>query len=295
MYYNLKNLSMLNQKGGEVIVTKQDEPDESFKFPIPDKKISFSTFKVDLTLYEKDYCCNLNLVKIQLDDTNTNDKPILFLTAGFSTESFMSASYVILSKLKLLQTKFSAIYILDYSSMKDAQGDVCKIRDRDKTKFDPKPENKLNKEIAISIHKILENLELSVYQKDNIHLLGKSNGGWIVTLLLKMYPNSYKGLYLAVPGIPHAVRSLKEIDFSILKGINFVFGFSQQDAYEFGFGNCSNEEKQRYDEIMREIMRENGLTINFKSYMEDNMLPPHEKMHHELYQSMIDHIILSLQ
>jgi len=277
-YLALKNLSKLNQKGGTV--TKLDESDETFKFPIPDKRFTFNTFKVDVNLYDEEFSCSLNLVKIQLDDTSN---PVLFLIAGFSQDSFMSASYVILTKLKLLQAKFSAIYILDYSSMKKIQDFVCgkrKVLDH----FDSKPEKLLNKKIAESIHEILSMLDLH-----NIHLLGKSNGGWIVTLLLKMHPESYKGLYLAVPGIPDLSESLSRIDPSILQGINFVFGFSQQDAYKFSFGAISNQEISRYDAMMASFR-----PIRYKSYMEDNGLPQDVKIHHELYQSMIDHIILSL-
>ena len=92
-YLDLKNLAKLNQKGGAI--TKLDEPDETFKFPIPDKRFTFNTFKVDVNLYDEDFSCSLNLVKIQLDDTSN---PVLFLIAGFSQDSFMSASYVILTK-----------------------------------------------------------------------------------------------------------------------------------------------------------------------------------------------------
>ena len=281
-YLTLKN----NQKGGTL--TKLDEPDGSFQFPVPDKRITYSTFSVNGNLYDKDFTLNLNLVKIKLDDEP--NKPVLFVIAGFSQESFMSASYVILSKLKLLQIKFSAIFILDYSSMKDLQNFVCGQRNKDLGHFDPDPEKKLNKEIAKNIHEMLMSSDLSEFQKENIHLLGKSNGGWIVTLLLKIHPQMFKGLYLAVPGIPNAHESLSRIDPSILQGINFVFGFSQQDAYKFSFGHTSNQEKERYDEMMREL----SLT-KYRSYIEDNGLPPDPKIHHELYQSMIDNIILSLQ
>ena len=297
-YINLKSDLRINQRGGTI--TKLDETDPLFNFPIPDKKITFNTFKVGGELYGKDYSCNINLVKIKLDDKT--DKPILFVVAGFSSESFMSACYVILTKLKSLQTKFSSVYIIDYSGMKDFQNFVC---DQRENKLDAIPEKKLNKEIARFIHEILLISDLSEFQKENIHLLGKSNGGWIVTLLFKMYSGLYKGLYLAVPGIPNAVESLtieslskSSIDPSFLSNTNFVFGFCHQDAYPFGFGSISNQEKLRYDEIMQRINQ--TIPLKFISYSEDTRvgdksLLPDPKMYHELYQSMIDHIILSLQ
>jgi len=110
-----------------------------------------------------------------------------------------------------------------------------------------------------------------------------------------MHPEIYKGLYLAVPGIPDPGKYLLKMEPSILEGINFVFGFSEQDNFKFSFGETSNQEKSRYDRVMKEV----GQTINlkYKSYIEDNGLPPpdNKKDSHELYQSMIDHIILSLQ
>jgi hypothetical protein len=284
-YYSLKN--KINQKGGTV--TKLSEPDGTFIFPISDPRITWSTFNTDIKLYSYEESFNLNLVKIQLNDDLT--KPILFVIAGFSQDSFMSAAYVILTKLKLLGTKFTSIYILDYSSMKKFQDTICGERKTDLGHFDTEPEERLNKKIATSIHEILTMLNL-----DNIHLLGKSNGGWIVTLLLKMYPELYKGLYLAVPGIPNPDKYLLRMDPSILEGINFVFGFSQQDNYKFSFGKISNQEKDRYDDILFNL-KEKIPELKYRTYMENNGLPPPEnkKDAHELYQSMIDHIILSLQ
>jgi len=173
-YLALKKDLKLNQRGGTV--TKLYEPDSTFTFPTRDPKITWNTFETNIRLYTDENSFNLNLVKIQLNEDMT--KSNLFVIAGFSQESFMSASYVILSKLKLLGTKFNSIYILDYSSMKKFQDTICGKRKTDLGHFDTEPEERLNKKIATSIHEILTMLDLQ-----NIHLLGKSNGGWIVTLL----------------------------------------------------------------------------------------------------------------
>jgi hypothetical protein len=295
-YLVLKNLALLNQRGGASI-TSMSEQDGSI-FPIKDKEkiITSSTYtfkiNINLTSYGLDGSFDINLVKIHLD--NNLEKPILFVSAGFTDFSFLRAAYVILSKLKLLQTKFSAVFILDYSSMTIFQGDVCNKRKKVSGRFDDKPEESLNREIALIIHNIFSTkLELSPFQKANIHLLGKSNGGWIVTLLLLLDPEIYKGLYLAVPGIPNPEVYLSMIPQKNLEEINFVFGFSQQDAYKFSFGEISNQEIYRYNAIMAPIKQSIPL-LKYRSYMENNGLEPSEKIHHELYQSMIDHIILSL-
>jgi hypothetical protein len=96
----------------------------------------------------------------------------------------------------------------------------------------------MNTNIAKNIHEIILDLEL-----DNVHLLGKCNGAWIVTLLLLM-DKKYKGLYLAVPGIPYGVESLSDLDVEIKNDIKFVFGWVQQDGFKFKWGK-SNEEKKR--------------------------------------------------
>ena len=131
---------------------------------------------------------------------------------------------------------------------------------------------------------------------DNVHLLGKSNGAWIVMLLIRMYPEPYKGLYLAVPGIPNPLKYLTTMDPYYLARINFVFGFSQQDNFKFGFGRISNREIHRYNQIM-EYINNTIIKLKYNIYIENNGLPPPDdgKSAHELYQSMIDRIILSLQ
>ncbi len=64
---------MENQKGG--VFAKLSEPDETFIFPIPDSRITCSTFNIDVKLYSHEKSFNLNLVKIQLNDDLI--KPIL--------------------------------------------------------------------------------------------------------------------------------------------------------------------------------------------------------------------------
>ena len=275
---------MFNHNGGTV--SKLYEPDETFIFPHKDSRIKWETFNIEIDLYEIKESCNINLVKINLNNDIT--KPVLFVIAGFG--SFMGAAQVILTKLYLLGTKFRTIYIYDYNSMKDLQTKICNKRRTNLGHFDSEPEERLNKKIATSIHEILRMKNL-----DNIHLLGKSNGAWIVMLLIRMYPELYKGLYLSVPGIPNPYKYLSKMDPYILGNINFVFGFSQQDNLKFGFGRTSNREINRYKQFM-DYINTNIIELKYNIYIEDNGLQPPEdgKSAHELYQSMIDRIILSL-
>jgi hypothetical protein len=174
---------------------------------------------------------------------------------------------------------------------------ACFRRDssfKNKPGEDPyKPELLMNSNISLQTHEIIKSLGLS-----NVHLLGKCNGGWIATLLLAR-SNIYEGLYLAVPGIPYSIKSLKTINRKRLDEINFVFGWTEQDCYEFHWCKIgttektkSKDEKERYDSIMKEF----GVK-NYKSFMfianDVNGSPKksHNKDHHELFPEMITKII----
>lgn len=116
----------------------------------------------------------------------------------------------------------------------------------------------MNNNIASFLHNIIKtNLNLN-----KVHLLGKCNGAFVVTLLLlkELLPkdNIYKGLYLAVPGIPNNVKMLQKFyNKKRLKQINFVFGW----------GVKSNDEKKRYDETMKNISKANKIKLKYLSKM----------------------------
>jgi hypothetical protein len=154
------------------------------------------------------------------------------------------------------------------------------------------PELELNNKIAKIINFIIKDLKLS-----HIHLLGKCNGAWIATILItnETSPEIYKGLYLAVPGIPGSVEDLKKLDVNKLKDINFVFGWIKQDAYNFKWGKKSFEEKDRYDKIMQDIIDKNiDIDIKYHSHIYDNNCQAHPNIFHEIYPDMIESIIRTL-
>jgi pimeloyl-ACP methyl ester carboxylesterase len=213
--------------------------------------------------------------------------------AGMSNNSFKGTSSIIIPKDNELKNKFKEIYLVDYSSYSNMQKTACTIRDNLKKEKENvsneelyEPEYTMNNIIANHIHSIILSLGLT-----NVHLLGKCNGAWIVTLLL-LRLDVYKGLYLAVPGIPPistGIEILKTLSPERLKDINFVFGWTQQDAFPFDWKALSFNEKTRYDEII-EIMK----PLKYKSYMYDNGEITDPKIYHELHPNMIDDIIKTL-
>jgi hypothetical protein len=236
------------------------------------------------------YNVNGNIIHIVKIILNQDDKPVLFALAGISHRSFIGTSTVILSKLDLLTQKFKEVYLIDYESFKTKQDEACNIRDRYKeTSKDIneiyKPELDMNNEIANNLNDIIVELKLT-----NVHLLGKCNGAWVVSLLL-IKNAIYKGLYLVVPGIPFNVDILNELAEDRLKEINFVFGWVKQDGYEFHWGNKSFEEKKVYDKTMETIENEKGIKMRYKSIMYDNMQIEDGKKYHEIFPEMIDYII----
>ena len=148
------------------------------------------------------------------------------------------------------------------------------------------PELQMNSKIADYIHNIIEGFNIN----NDIHLLGKCNGAWIVTLLLEK-SDKYKGLYLAVPGIPYSVTSLSKLDKDKLAKINFVFGWIKQDGYNFNWGRKSFEEKERYDMIMSDL----NIKDNYKSELYDNGCINDATKFHEIYPNMINIILESVK
>ena len=283
-YLNLKNKINVNQNGGTITTIETTETDikEYFEsLQILNKTLK--TFIVD--------SYKLHLIKVKLNDDDM--KPVLFVIPGMSHKSFRGTVNVVLSKLDELSTKFKTIYCLEYDSFKSDQNLACSKRDNivknEKDKDPYKPELLMNSNIALQIHEIIKSLDL-----DNVHLLGKCNGGWVASLLLSQ-SNIYKGLYLAVPGIPYSVKNLNDIDRKRLNEINFVFGWTKQDELKFHWEKFSFEEKERYDFIMKGIN-----PAKYISYMFVNIdangseSKADSKIYHELFPDMITKIIQTL-
>ena len=250
----------------------------------------------NLNLSLNTYNFNGNDIHIFKIILNNDDKPVLFALAGISNNSFNGTSAVILNKLELLGTKFKEIYLVEYSSFGQKQIDACGLRD--KLKHDHiglgddklnniiyKPELDMNNEIANNLNEIILMLNLN-----NVHLLGKCNGAWIVTLLL-MKQYIYKGLYLSVLGIPFNVNMLHELPQNRLVDINFVFSWIKQDGFPFHWNSKSFQEKDKYDKTIREIAKNNNINMKYSSVMYDNQQSEDKKQYHEIYPDMIDLII----
>jgi hypothetical protein len=241
------------------------------------------------------YNFSSNLIHIIKIELNKDDKPILFVLGGMSHKSFVGTSKIILTDLDKLKTKFKEIYLVEYDSFKKIQNEACEERDKIKTgremnkltneEIDKiyKPEFDMNNQIANNINQIITSENLY-----NVHLLGKCNGAWIVTLLLLKNDN-YEGLYLAVPGIaPPNVKILENLSIDRLNTINFVFTWVKQDGYQFNWEKKSFQEKKNYDENMKIIRPK-----KYKSIMYDNGQVVDPKIYHEMYPEMIDDIIKS--
>jgi hypothetical protein len=291
----------MNQSGGGITKLPIEKDEFTFGFDIPYEPI--------INKYQTDDGKIFFLVKIKLNDEP--EKPVLFGMAGISDKSFRGTASVILDKLGEIETKFSELYLLQYASFTVDQILACSARDEVKDSIKRHfqinddehdeiykddsykvslytPELEMNSKIADHIHDLIKNnLRLT-----NVHLLGKCNGAWVVTLLLiKSY--IYKGLYLVVPGIAFGVDKLQEIERERLGQISFIFGWVSQDAYPFKW--CvSNQEKDRYDKMICEIEEEKNISMKYKSYMYNNGEKEDKKLYHEIYTEFIDIIVKTL-
>lgn len=268
-----------------------------FLSPLDDTNL-FTTIKIEFNCDDK----KIHVIKIIFKDEKNEYKynentPVLFALGGMSHKSFVGTSTVILSKLNLLKKKFKEIYLIEYSDFGKMQGDACNERDikaKEGENDDAiyQPELDMNNTIANYLNDIIiDKLHIT-----NVHLLGKCNGAWVVSLLLKKNERC-EGLYLAVPGIPFNVTNLEEIDKVRLLEINFVFGWVQQDALKFHWGKKSYEEKDIYDSTMRIIEEDKKIKLKYKSkmYNYDAELKEDGKNYHEIFPSMIDDIVNSMQ
>ena len=296
-YLKLRGIG--EQIGGSIV--RGEQIDDIFmvsKFlsPLDDPKL-FTTIKLEFNCDDK----IIHIIKI----TFTNEKnkkneniydentPVLFALGGISHKSFVGTSTVILSKLNLLKKKFKEIYLIEYSDFAEMQGDACNKRDikameGEKDDAIYKSELDMNKTIADYLNDIINELDIR-----NVHLLGKCNGAWVVSLLLDKNER-YKGLYLAVPGIPFNVQNLMLINPERLIKINFVFGWVQQDGFNFHWGKKSNEEKDIYDTTITNIQKEKDIKLKYISKMYDTGNPEDGKIYHEIFPSMIDDIVNSM-
>lgn len=248
----------------------------------------------------------LKVIRIILDDRTENNR-VLVVVPGISHNSFVNTAKRILTEDKLdqLKTKFSAIYLIEQESFKEIQDPVCDIRDLiidmvgDEFKKDSRlniekfnqiynPEAAFNDKIATFINVILRDK----FKLSNVHLLGKSNGGWITTLLLEK-DEIYKGLYLAVPGISSGVSTLNRIDPKRLRKINFIISWVHEDAFPFSFYGVSNKEKNKYDLQMDELQEKVG-RLNYKSCIDTSGGVEDKKTQHEMYQGLIRYIVDSI-
>lgn len=232
---------------------------------------------------------NLNILNIILDVDTT--KPVLIVVAGISHNSFLGTSKIIFSKLFELQLKFKNIYIIDCDSYKSNQIKACNKRDNvyNKQNLDAlyQPEETMNNEIAEYINSFVNSLQLI-----NCHLLGKCNGGWIVTLLLLKNLDVYKALYLAVPAIPFGIYNyISQINISYLQNIKFIFAWTLQDHFSFHWNMLSYQEKERYDDEINQFKYDNNTKLNYISLMYYNSLRPDNKKYHEIHTNMLTEIV----
>lgn len=291
-YYKYKNKYLKikgNQLGGELTEEITDKYTISgFLLPLID--IPYKTSK--LLFIDEETGKKIHIIKITLNEDK--DKPVLFALAGMSHKSFVGTSTVILSKLNLLKEKFKEIYLAEYANFSEDQSKACKERDKIiETSKDVdeiyNPEAVMNNNIA----EFLNNIILNNLKLKNVHLLGKCNGAWVVTLLLLKH-KIYKGLYLAVPGIPYNVTILSKLDKERLKNINFVFGWVKQDGFKFTWGK-SNEEQKRYHSTMEKIQKNKKINLKYKSKEYNNNNEEDEKIYHEIFPDMIDDIVNSIE
>ena len=112
---------------------------------------------------------------IKFDFTGKRDKPMLFITPGYSSKSVRWTISRINAYVKTfpdrLKNRYSSVYIINYENVKA-------IQDANKSRRD-----QLDKEIALHTATIIRALHPS-----NIAILGRSAGGGIALQLINMTP-----------------------------------------------------------------------------------------------------------
>jgi hypothetical protein len=213
-------------------------------------------------------------------DFNNGMENTLVVFAGMSKKSTLNTMRVLVKKLSTIKQKFKSLYVFEYSMYSNWQTTACqRLRDGDFKNDEEKkflPELEMNKNIAMKVHDIINNLHLT-----NVHLLGKCNGGWVALELFLL--GGYKGLYLAVPGIPPIDR-LKLLR-PYKNSAKFLFRWNKQDKFKFvGWNTESYQEEERYKSEMDKIGI-NGVTGHY-----DDGKPGNEKDYHEVNELMIDEL-----
>jgi len=295
----------LNQTGGNIEEIKAFlNLEDNYIFDTYEN-INMINFEYNLTTNSKSRkIVSIKVIKIILDDCYDSEN-VLVIIPGISHNSFTNTANRILRRDQIikLKTKFNAIYLFEQDSFKEFQNPICETRDliidmvggeykiipnTNSKKFNQiyNPEAALNDKIATFINNILIN-EFKI--SSSIYLLGKSNGGWIATLLLEKN-DIYNGLFLAIPGIPTGITTLKHIKPERLRSIIFIISWVEEDEFQFSFYGVSNKEKDRYDLQMHKLQRKVG-RLNYQSYIDKNGGEPHDKNQHEMYLGMINYIV----
>ena len=271
-------------------------PDNELAFTYPHKQLITYSFVYTL----RDHVINntTKQIKIHLlhlfSSQATNDKPTLFVISGMSHNSYLGVANVIFEQLNELLNVFSNIYLIEYDDFKKFQAhvfsDATDKINKGETDYNIIYDEplKLNLEIIEFINYIAKDLGLN-----NIHVLGKCNGAWIAAYLIT-YNIIYKGLYLAVPGIPFGLKILDSLPNDRFLEINFAFGWVKQDAYKYHWQIISYDEKNRYDKDMNDIIEKKQIKKTFISNMYNFNTPEHEKNNHKLHPDLVTDIIKSL-
>jgi len=253
--------------------------------------------KWEINQYDVDYkdkTLTFNIIKYFFEESK--DKPVLFAMAGISTKSFSNSAKVVVDNIEKLKGKFSSVYMINYDPLKQAQIDVCgkynelkdkkismlrsDLSDDEELNEMYEGEIKLNIEIATLMNEIISNK----LRLDNVHLLGKCNGGFVCLELVSM-DDRYKALYLAVPGSPIHVKPLYKLSPKRLEEIVFIFGWNDNDDYKFNFTPESRMEKKIYDEEMIKLGEDKNVKLKYESHMFES------GNGHEINSDLLDQIL----
>jgi hypothetical protein len=219
----------------------------------------------------------LNVVKKTLNEDE--GKPTLVAMAGISLNSFCGSSEIIVRNIDKLKNKFKAVYIINQDSFKTVQNTVCGVRDeiikakgnpsilrKDLSEKDLEDIYKPEIDLIVDMAKIINKIITQKLNLNNVHLLGKCNGGAIALELVSIN-NIYKALYLAVPGNPLHIKPLYKLSRDRLEEINFIFGWNKNDDYKFNFQSASINEKAVYDEEIGKLEEAMEVKLNYESYV----------------------------
>jgi hypothetical protein len=247
------------------------------EYNIPTKGIvTFKNLKTGVT----EDTLKFDVIRRIFPSDSDEDKPVLFVMAGISKNSFCGTTEILVRNQEVLKGKFKEVYVINMDSFKNYQSDACtNYRDIRKKELEKESilrtdltekelldiydgEIRLAKEIAQVIHKIIsEKLKLT-----NVHVLGKCAGAEI-SLNLVCLSEIYKALYLAVPGSVTHITPLYTIPPKRLESMHFIFAWNANDDYAFNWNKVSSTEKEIYDEEMGKLEAKKKIGIDYESYM----------------------------